>query len=86
MKVSSLDDGLSLVLHLGVYEILKEAKIYFDDQKLLAEHINSIWDNHLDWWYSDKVQKAVNIFCNEFAYINKNKVSEIKKLLTNNYD
>jgi putative transferase (TIGR04331 family) len=68
------------------YEILKEAKIYFDDQKLLAEHINSIWDNHLDWWYSDKVQKAVNIFCNEFAYINKNKVSEIKKLLTNNYD
>ena len=68
------------------YEILKEAKIYFDDQELLAKHINSIWNNHQEWWESDKVQKAKNIFCNEFAYINKNKVNELKELLINKHD
>ena len=68
------------------YEILKEAKIYFDDQELLAKHINSIWNNHQEWWDSDKVQKAKNIFCNEFAYINKNKVNELKEILINKHD
>ena len=68
------------------YEILKEAKIYFDDQELLAKHINSIWNNHQEWWDSDKVQKAKNIFCNEFAYINKNKVNELQEILINKHD
>ena len=68
------------------YQLLKEAKIYFDDEKLLAEHVNSIWNNHEEWWNSNKVQEARNIFCNEFAYININKVNRLKELLTSKHD
>ena len=31
--------------------------MFFDDEIKLANHINKIWDNHFEWWNSDKLQK-----------------------------
>ena len=51
------------------------------DLKPLANHINKIWSNYFEWWNSDNVQEAVNEFCNNFAYINRNKIKDLKKII-----
>ena len=55
---------------------------FFDDEVKLANHINNIWDNHFDWWSSDKLQKEVNEFRSNFAYVNKNKLKDLKEIIT----
>ena len=65
------------------YEVLKDAKVFFDDEVSLAEHINSIWNNTSVWWNSSKVQEAINFFCKEYACINKNKLQDLKKIFLN---
>ena len=63
------------------YNILKDAKIFFEDETDLSKHINNIWYDHLSWWNAEKVQKAKKIFCDKYAYINKNKLSDLKNIL-----
>ena len=65
------------------YKILKDAKIFFDDEISLSNHINSIWENHDIWWNSENVQNAKKIFCDNYAYLNKNKLEDLKKILIN---
>ncbi len=65
------------------YEILKKSKVFFDDETELSNHINQIWNDHYSWWNSSEVQKAVKIFCNEYAYKNNNKIEDLKKILLN---
>ena len=65
------------------YEILKKAKVFFDDEIKLCNHINSIWNDHYSWWNSSEVRESVNIFCNEYAYKNNNKLENLKKILIN---
>ena len=65
------------------YEILKDAKIFFDDEISLSNHINSIWENYDIWWNSENVQNAKKIFCDNYAYLNKNKLEDLKKILIN---
>ena len=38
------------------------AKILFDDNDKLYEHLNKIWNDPLKWWYSENVKKNVNKF------------------------
>ena len=64
------------------YEKLKKVNVFFDDEVKLANHINNIWDNHFDWWSSDKLQKEVNEFRSNFAYVNKNKLKDLKEIIT----
>ena len=56
-------------------------KFFFDDETDLSKHINNIWYDHLSWWNAEKVQKAKKIFCDQYAYINKNKLSDLKNIL-----
>jgi|688.fasta_scaffold65277_2 putative transferase (TIGR04331 family) len=65
------------------YEVLKDAKVFFDDEVSLSEHINSIWNNTSVWWNSNKVQEAINFFCKEYACINKTKLQDLKKIFLN---
>ena len=44
------------------YELLKEAKIIFDDSDKLCDHLINIWNDPLKWWYSELVQKNLNKF------------------------
>lgn len=46
---------------------LKENNILFDDPLKLARHLNFIWDNIDEWWYSKKIQKVVNQFCSNYS-------------------
>lgn len=49
------------------FNILKKAQIFFDNEELAAAHINNIWNNVDQWWYSRLVQDSVNVFCNRYS-------------------
>lgn len=51
------------------YELLKSAKILFDDPEKAAVHVNNIWDDTQGWWNSRDVKNAVKKFSQEFAFI-----------------
>ncbi len=63
------------------YDMLKEVNIFFDDEIKLAEHINKVWNNHFDWWNSKNLQESRKEFCNNYAYVNNNKIEELKKII-----
>ena len=65
------------------YQNLKKTKIFFDDEIELSRHINNIWKEPELWWNLKEVQDAIKIFTNEFAYINKDKINNLKNILTN---
>jgi putative transferase (TIGR04331 family) len=65
------------------YNKLKRAKIFFDDEKQLANHINYVWKDVDSWWKSQDVQKIVKDFCKEYAHNNDNKIEDLKNLLIN---
>ena len=44
------------------FEILKKAKIYFDKEDDLINHINNTW-NRVDSWWDDKfTQQSIELF------------------------
>jgi len=49
------------------YELLKKAKILFDDHEKLHEHLKEVWNEPLKWWYSDNVQENLNKFVNLYT-------------------
>ncbi len=51
------------------YELLKNAKILFDNNDKLYEHLIEVWSDPLKWWYSDNVQKNLNKFVNLYTKI-----------------
>ena len=46
---------------------LERVGIFHHTPKSAAEHINRIWDNVNQWWFSSDVQNAINIFIDQFA-------------------
>ena len=44
------------------YDLLRKAKILFDDGDKLYEHLNKIWNDPFQWWYSEDVQEKLNKF------------------------
>lgn len=63
---------------------LQENNILFDDPLSLAKHLNFIWDNVDEWWYSKKIQKVVDQFCFNYSFRGKNielKLSNLFKSL-----
>lgn len=65
------------------YNLLRDASILFDDPVSCANHINSIWGDVKNWWNSSLVQSTVNEFVNQFAYVGKRPIRELKKALVN---
>ncbi len=60
---------------------LKNANIFFDDPVKAAEHINKYYSKIDDWWLNEKTQEVVKDFCNNYASLNKDKLSKIKKII-----
>lgn len=46
---------------------LKDAGIYHDTPESAAAHIERIWDNVNEWWFSKPVQQARDAFCDVYA-------------------
>ena len=65
------------------YQNLKKVKIFFDDEHELSSHINNVWKEPKTWWNSKEVQDEIKNFTNEFAYIDKNKLTNLKNILIN---
>ena len=72
-------------------EIREQAIKYFDELEKVgilqlnyrkaAIHINDIWNNIDQWWFSKETQAARNIFCDKFAKIEKNDLTFLSNLL-----
>ena len=60
-------------------EDLKKHNVIFDNYGTLCNHINSKFKNIDDWWFSDKIQRAILKFKNNHAYYEKHKNSKIIK-------
>ncbi|WP_075483178.1 LIC12162 family transferase [Candidatus Pelagibacter communis] len=63
------------------YNLLKDVNIFFDDETELSNHINNVWNNHQDWWYSRKLQENRQKFCNNFALINPKKLDNLRNII-----
>ncbi len=72
-------------------EIRDQAIKYFDELEKVgilqlnyrkaAIHLNDIWNNIDQWWFSKETQAARNIFCDKFAKIEKNDLTFLSNLL-----
>lgn len=51
---------------------LVDANIVFYDKKKLLNHITKIWNNVDDWWFSEKTQKQIDKFNNDFNFGSNN--------------
>ena len=58
------------------FEMLTDVKILHYDPLSAANHINSVWDDVEEWWYSEEVKKAKRNFVKEFANLNENSEDE----------
>ncbi len=64
------------------YDLLKKAKILFDDKDKLYEHLNIIWNDPLKWWYGDNVQKNLKKFVNLYSRMpDKNFNNKFEKII-----
>ena len=67
------------------YDLLRKAKILFDDTDELYNHLNKIWNDPLEWWYSDDVQKNINKFVKLYTKFPDNDFSNnFKNLIKKN--
>lgn len=64
------------------FNMLRQASILFDDPKSCAKHVNLIWNDVQNWWGLPPVQKAVSEFVNQYAYVGKKPIRQLKKALT----
>ena len=63
------------------YELLHNANILFYTPEAAAEFIGLHWDCISEWWQSDKVQDARQIFCDKYARTSDHPVQELKNIL-----
>ena len=60
-------------------EDLKKHNVIFDNYENLGNYINSKFKNIDEWWFSDKIQRAILKFKNNHAYYEKHRNSKIIK-------
>jgi putative transferase (TIGR04331 family) len=66
------------------FHILKKVKIYHENYLTASKHLNEIWDNIGDWWYSKNVQEARLHFCEKYANSSPDCFSKLQSLLNEN--
>ena len=66
------------------YELLHNVGILFYTPEAAAEFISSHWDGISEWWESEKVQDARQIFCEQYAKTTDKPVQKMKNILTAN--
>lgn len=55
----------------GYFELLRKAGILYKNPKSAAEKVNEIYDNSVEWWLSDEIQKVRKDFCEYYAFASK---------------
>jgi len=63
------------------FKILAEAKIFFDNPKDAAMHVNDIWSNVPLWWNSKEVRSAISKFIDQYAYTGLNPLRELSSAI-----
>jgi len=53
------------------YEIFKDVGVLYSDPEEAAGKVNDIWPSVNIWWNSDAIQSARKIFCQHYAYYDK---------------
>ncbi len=64
------------------YDRLKQVGIFHETPESAANQVNKIWDDVQGWWVRDEVQEARRMFCDHFARMPENPISELKKALS----
>ena len=64
-----------------VFQKLNEAKVLFYDPIEAAKHINNIWHDVDGWWSSEKVQHAIEVYCDRFSRSRKAPYKILKSIL-----
>tara|TARA_B100000315_G_scaffold127732_1_gene117460 strand:- start:385 stop:2160 length:1776 start_codon:yes stop_codon:yes gene_type:complete len=49
------------------FDELREAGILFDDPESAASLVNKVYQDPVSWWRTEKVQRAKDRFCNQYA-------------------
>jgi len=63
------------------YQLLVDAGIVHLSPDSAAAKINEVWGDVLGWWRQDSVQDARKEFCDRYARISQQPVSELKQIL-----
>ena len=56
-------------------DVLEKVKIVFSDGESAAKHVNAVYDELNDWWFSDAVQRIRARFVDRYASTSKNWVN-----------
>jgi putative transferase (TIGR04331 family) len=65
--------------HLGIFRLLMNNGILYDDPKVLSDFINSNYQNIDLWWKSRKIQKTVKKFCDHFSASSSSPLKQFKE-------
>ena len=68
----------------NMYFPLFKNNIIFHDEQKMSKFINNNWDNIIDWWYSPKIQIALNTFTVKLSKYDKDYFKKILKYLKKN--
>ena len=63
------------------YNLLRDAGIIHFGYTSLATHINTNWDNILNWWFDKRTQNSRVQFCSRFSRTTSEPVNELKEFL-----
>jgi putative transferase (TIGR04331 family) len=79
-------DGLSHVREGAqpYYQCLIDAGIIYTSPTSIAEKVNDVWPNVDKWWGSDEVQAARKYFCDRYARVSNQPISDLKQILVKN--
>ena len=53
-------------------DVLEKVKIVFSDGESAAKHVNAVYDELNDWWFSDAVQRIRARFVDKYASTSSN--------------
>lgn len=63
------------------YQLLVDAGIVHLTPESVAAKVNEVWDDVEGWWMQSEVQEARKKFCDMYARVSLNPVSELKQIL-----
>jgi putative transferase (TIGR04331 family) len=62
-------------------DLLIESKILHLNPNTATTHLNSIYDKVENWWFDQKLQNNIKIFCEKYAKLNYKINNDLKKIL-----
>lgn len=62
------------------FDLLESVGIFHKTPESAANMLISIWDDIESWWWSDKVQEAVNTFCNKYSSVSDDSTHKIESI------